>query len=255
MKRIIVLIGACMMAGGIVAQPTVRIGNMEISVKKINGDTMTQILVDEPKPKQFPKHEHVGYFGLGMNYPGNSDDIYPLAGSFNLDVGGSEIFRLSRHFALVGSLGYSFYNYRLRNVVGADAEFDEITDGRIDADRIKRQMFRSNDLATGIYTRFYLITPRWNGLNSSTSDRGVYIDLGVQGDWAFAKYVKIKYNKGGGSEKFHDNYAFKPFNASAVVRVGWSNVAFFGRYRFTDTFNHNVLSGEVPRWSFGVLFD
>jgi hypothetical protein len=129
-----------------------------------------------------------------------------------------DVYRLSRHFALMGTLGYSFYSYRLKNVIGTDAEFDEITNG-ITADRIKRQMYRSNDLAAGLYARLYLVAPKHDRYNS-----GMYIDLGVQGDWAFAKYVKIKYTDGG-KNKFHDNYAF----------------------------NHDVLSKEMPRWSFGVI--
>ncbi|GHT21528.1 hypothetical protein FACS189464_0450 [Bacteroidia bacterium] len=245
------------MAGMTFAQSSVRIGNMEISVKKINGDTLTQVLVDEPcspcrseneTGEKSTRYSHWTYTGFGMNYPGSSADIYPLSGSFNFDVGGFSSFRLSRHFAFLGSFGYSLYSFRLRNVIGADAEFDPITGG-LPADRVKKQMYRSNNLTAGIYTRFYLIAPQQYSHKES-----LYIDLGVQGEWAFAKYVKLRYN-GGGSEKFHDNYAFKPFNASAVARIGWNGIACFARYRFTDAFNHNVLSSEMPRLSFGVLLN
>jgi hypothetical protein len=262
MKKIILFSCACMMASVAFAQSSVRIGNMEISVKKINGDTLTQIVVDEPCPpcppddatrpthrhKQYSRYSHRAYAGFGMNYPESSADIYPLSGSFNFDAGGTHHFRLSKHFAFLGSFGYSLYSYRLKDVIGTDAEFAPITDG-LQADRIKKQMYRSNNLTTGVYTRFYLVAPPHYSHKQS-----LYIDLGVQGDWAFAKYIKVKYHDGG-KNKFHDNYAFKPFNASAVARIGWNGIACFARYRFTDAFNHKVLSNEIPRLSFGILLN
>jgi hypothetical protein len=262
MKKIIVFTCACMIASAAFAQSSVRIGNMVISVKHMKGDTLTQVLVDEPCPpcpsesetrpkpayKQYPKHSHWGYVGFGMNNPESSADIYPLSGSFNFDVGSIHSQRLSNHFALLGSLGYSLYSYRLRNVIGTDAQWDAITDG-VQTDRVKKQMYRSNDLTAGLYTRFYLVAPR-----DDSRRKSLYLDLGVQGNWAFAKYMKVKYT-GGGSDKFHDNYAFRPFNASAVARVGWNKIEFFARYRFTDAFNHEVLSKEVPRLSVGILLN
>ncbi|MDR0814752.1 MAG: hypothetical protein LBN37_03255, partial [Bacteroidales bacterium] len=122
MKKLIVLSCACMMAGMTFAQ-SVRIGNMEISVKKVKGDTLTQVLVDEPcppcppcpsenetrprtKPTQFSTRENRVYIAYGGNRPYNG--AYPISNSFNFDVGGMDVYRLSRHFALMGTLGYSF---------------------------------------------------------------------------------------------------------------------------------------------------
>ena len=272
MKKLIVifLCTACTLAGA-AAQPPVRIGSLEFSIKKVARDSVAQIAVDEdcppcppcpsenkihPQPKSKPHKKYYSssdfFAGFGFVLPDNRDSYYTTLGgnSFSIDVGYIHRYQLARRFALLGSLQYSYYNYRLRNAASDSLFRSEIIGKVVDNSDIKKQVFRSHNFAVGGFTRFHLVAPR-----NRSGDGGIFVDLGVQGDYVFSKYYNLYYTDSEKKKsKNRNGYAFSPFTASAVARVGWGSFAVFARYRFTDAFNPKALPTDLPPITIGMHF-
>jgi len=265
MKKLvsIFLCTACISISAI-AQSGVRIGNMEIILRKTENDTVAQITVGDPCPpcpsekETRPKAKSVernvnisdGFCGIGFILPDNSNDYYTTIGgnSINLDFGGSRRYQLTRWFALGGTMQYSFYNYKLRDA-GSDPSFvTEVTGIPFERQDLRKQVFRSHNLAAGPFIRINLVPSS----NPKKND-GFYIDLGVQGDFAFSKYYKVK-TRSGEKHKYREGHVFNPFTASAIARIGWSDKAIFARYRFTDVFNSSALPMDLPPITIGIQF-
>ena len=262
MKKVIIII-LCVtgISVTVIAQSGVRIGNMEFVIRNTGNDTIPQITVDDPCPpcpsenETRPKATYKsrvtdGYFGLGFILPDNGNDFYTVHGgnSFNLDFGGERRYHLTRRFAVGGLSHYSFYNYKLKPV--NPTYLNEVIGRNINPDDIRKQVFRSHNLAAGVFTRFYLSPPKSNGKG------GMFIEAGAQGDFAFSKYTKLKTRNPNGKEKHRDGYVFNPFTASATARVGWGSTVVFARYRFTDAFDKKELATpmDLPRITIGLQF-
>jgi len=113
-------------------------------------------------------------------------------------------------------------------------------------------VFRSHNIAHGVFSRFYLKPPQ-----NARSDDGFYVDLGLQGDIAFNKFYIMKHPNGG-KDKYRDTGTFNTFAASAVARIGWKqwsngSHALYFRYRFTNAFNKNALPMDLPRLTIGIV--
>ncbi|MDR1866495.1 MAG: hypothetical protein LBR08_13125 [Bacteroidales bacterium] len=254
MKKMIIIACIACMAGSmkVAAQPAVKIGNMEILIRKSKGDTITRILLDEPGvarrsekgDKYVPQPRKTSSFSVGVGFvlPDNSAGKYAVFGinSSYFDAVWYRGYRISRGFSIVRTVQYAFHNYRLTDAAEDPAFASTVTGSSVDPDGIRKQVYRSHHIGVGVHIRRYLFR-----------ESGMFLDLGVQGDLAFGKRYKVFYYHHG-KEKFRDNSAFNPFIASAVARIGWNNIAFFARYRFTDAFNRSVLAKDLPQWSFGV---
>jgi len=268
MKKIIILSLIACASLSAAAQQAVRIGNMEIIIRKQEQDTTFQINVldetvvstqsqDSPRPApakpKFNRHSRSTVWGgFGFMLPDDTRDYYTILGgnSFNLDFGGMNRFYLARWFALGWTYNYSFYNYRLRDAYEEPVFRSEVLGGDVFArEDVKRHAFRSHNAAAGVFLRQYLIAPKHR---NSTKDR-LYIDLGVQGDLAVIKNYVVKFENGG-KNKYNSDYAFNPFTASAVARVGWNKHAFFARYRLTESFNRKELPMDLPPINIGIIW-
>ena len=266
MKKIIITLGIVCLSASVTAQRAVRIGNMEIIVRVQEQDTTMQVnVLDDPcppcppegsetgsKPKAKFKSYHYsscfGGVGFIMSDVGHNDNYEVLGGnSINFDIGGMQRYQLTRWFALVGTAHYSYYNYRLYDVAEDPAFNDAILNGSdYSGVNIRKQVFRSHNAAAGAFTRFYLAKPK------RYENNGVFIDLGIQGDWAFSRYYKLKIHEKS-NEKHRDGYMFKPFAASCVARVGLKYFSIYARYRLTDAFN-KPLQKDLPPLTIGVQF-
>ena len=242
----------------------VRIGNMKIYIKKnVNEqDTMMQVTVTDPcppcpsenetrpKPKttQYKYHESSFFAGWGFILPDNGSDYYTVLGgkSINIDAGWMHRFQITRRFALGGTFQYSYYNYKLRDAASEPVFMEEVLGKPFTKEDINKQTYRSHSISPSVFTRLYLIPPP-----RRSNDCGMYIDLGVQGDYAFSKYLKF-HTQSEGKDKYRDDYAFNPFTASAIARVGWNGFALFARYRFTDAFNSKALPMDLPPVTIGI---
>jgi hypothetical protein len=259
MKNFLLLICLSCIAAGAAAQ-SVRIGSLEFSVKK-NQDTVAQFLpVDcppcpdgsEPKKKPFKKiHDSNEFMGMGFVLPDNGSGYYTVLGgsSHSLDFGRLHRYHFAQRFALLGSYQYSYYNYKLRDAAADPAFADEVIGKTFANNEIKKQVFRSHNFALGTSLRFYFVKAKGRDYDKG----GMYLDLGVQGDLAFSKYYKLVPHEDK-NRKRRDGYAFNPFTASAVARIGWDNFAVFTRYRFTDAFNQKALPMDLPRVTIGIQF-
>ena len=278
MKKLmtIVLCTTCISVN-IIAQSGVRIGNYELFLKKVETDSIEQIVLSEPcppcpsenetrpKPKFTPYQQSDFFYGVGLIVPDNGDDYYTALGgkSINIDAGWMRRYHFSRRFALGGTLHYSYYNYKFRDAA-SEPFFNNVVlkNNTFVNDDIRKQTYRSHNIAASAFTRFYFIPPRNRG-----SD-GLYIDLGAQGDFAFSRFAMLKTHSEG-KKKHYEEYAFNPFNASAVARIGWkqprrsvgkvyfgggNSRALFVRYRFTDAFNTRSLPMDLPPITIGVQF-
>jgi hypothetical protein len=254
-KFIIFLLCVACLSVTAIAQTGVRIGNLEFTVRNTERDTVVQITVDDPCPpcpenETQPKPLYKSrvsdcFFGIGFILPDNSDNYYTVLGgnSINIDVGGERRYHLSRRLAVGGLTQYSFYNYRLRPV---DHLLEEVTGMSVVKDDVRKHVFRSHNLAAGVFTRFYLSPPR-----ASSGKGGMFMEVGAQGDFAFSKYSKLITHSSGKS-KNRDGYAFNPFTASATARIGWSSTVIYARYRFTDAFNQKALPMDLPPITIGI---
>ena len=260
-----IILGIACISASAIAQPAVRIGNMEIIVRKQGQDTTMQVnVLEDPCPPCPPSENETGsrarsntykyhykssFGGLGFILPDIGSNNYTTLGgsSINLDIGSMHRYQRTRWFALVGTLHYSYYNYKLHDAAEDEDFKREALRSDYSNAEINKQVFRSHNAGIGAFTRFYSGQPRRH------SNDGVFIDIGIQGDWAFSKYYKLKTHKGS-KEKIRDDYAFNSFAASYVVRVGmtrWFSV--YARYRFTDAFNSKALPLDLPPFTFGVL--
>jgi len=253
----------------VIAQSSVRIGNLEFQVRKAGQDTLVHIIVDDPcppcpsenetrpKPKQFTRRTtNLGFSGIGFIFPDiGKGDYYTILGgnSINIDAGGMHIRHLTNRFSLGSTLQYSYYNYKFRDATD-EPEFNQLVlGGKIfTGNDVQKQVYRSHNLAASLFTRFYIL-PRQNILSGK-----LYIDLGAQADFAGGKYCMLK-TQSEKKKRYREDYAFNPFNASAIVRIGWgllpgSNTAIFARYRFTEAYNPKALPMDLPPLTIGIQF-
>lgn len=245
---------ACISVGAI-AQSNMRIGNLEISVKDIPCPQNETCL----NPKTTYKST---FCGIGFILPNNGNGYFTTLGgsSINLDIGRMHRYQITPQFALGRTLQYSYYNYRSWNAASRSEFVDEVIGKDYDKHGIRKQVYRSHNIAASAFTRYYLVPVK----------KHLYIDLGVQGDFAFNKYFKIK-TESEGKRKYRNDYAFNPFTASVTARIGWNRKncsfkldgkcwrcdnsrAIFVRYRFTDAFNSKALPMDLPRITIGIQF-
>ena len=264
MKKIIsIILCVTFISVAAIAQSGVRIGNMEFVYRKVGSDTLTQITLNDPcppcpsenetrpKPKIYRRIDQSYTFGsIGLIVPDYSSSYYTIldGNSINLEFGGVRTYHLANWFALGGTLQYSYYNYRLRDIDQEPFFNSNVLEGKPFDRDFKKQVFRSHNAATSAFTRFYLLPPRYN------NDKRLYIDLGAQGEYAVFRHYMVKFGKKN-KDYYKNGYAFNPFSASAIARIGWKNKgAIFARYRFTEAFNPKELPMDLPPLTIGIQF-
>ena len=266
MKKIVITIFCITcMSVSVIAQSGVRIGNYEFHVKKAEKDSAIQVFAEEDpciscpsenetrskpktKIKSYPYHKSDFFGGIGFVLPDNSNNYYTVLGnkSISVDAGWMHRYQLARRFALGATLNYTYYNYKFRDVISDPSFRDEVLNSKdFTMEDVRKQVYRSHNIAVSAFTRFYLIPPKNRG------NDGLYIDLGAQADVAVDMYCFIDtYSEG--KKKFYNDYAFNPFIASAYVRAGSGSGAIFARHRLTDVYNSKVLPIDLPPITFGV---
>jgi len=241
------------------AQQAVRIGNLEFTVRKQEQDTTLNVL-NEPCPPCPPQNQSqrtpirsrtrtTFFMGAGFVLPDYSNDYYTALGSksFNIDAGWSHRHLITRWLGVGGSIQYSFLNYNLRDAVSVEEFKQAIVDGReFDDNDVRKQDFRSHNIAASAFTRFYL--SNYQNPNSNNRTR---LDLGVHGDVSVNKYFLLN-TRSEGKKRYYEDYAFNPFTVSAFARLGFGALNVYARYRLTDVFNSDVLQMDLPPATFGV---
>ena len=258
-KFIIIFCVASFATNVIMGQTILRIDDKGISIGNCRNcsdcDSENDI---EFKPK--PAKSKTFFTSVGFILPNNGGDYFATLGgsSLNLNMGMMHRYRITDRFALGRTLQYSYYNYRSWNEATNPEFANEVIGKDYDRHGIRKQAFRSHNLAVSGFTRFYLVPDKSR----------LYIDLGAQGDFAYSKFFKIKTQKEGKS-KYRDDFAFNPFAASAIARIGWDkrrcsctvngkccwgnkSRSIFVRYRLTDAFNSKALSMDLPPITIGI---
>ena len=256
MKKIIFIFCFAYIAANITIAQSIHIDSQGIRIENPS-DNETR---HHPKPKS--THNKAFFSSIGFIVPNNGSGYFTTLGgsSINLDFGRMHRYQVAPQFELGRTLQYSYYNYRSWNMASNPEFVDEVIGREFNKHGIRKQVFRSHNIAASFFTRFYLV-PDKNRL---------HIDLGVQGDFAFSKYYKIK-TESEGKRKYRNDYAFNPFSASAIARAGWNRKkcsctwngnccwnnnsrAIFVRYRFTDAFNQKALPMDLPQLTIGIQF-
>ena len=222
---------------------------MILGIACISASTMAQSSSENEnrfRLKEKNKYLSDGFVGFGFNQ--NENDYYKLSGSgINLDIGRMHRYQFRPRFALIGTVQYSYYNYKLQDAASEPIFNSAILGGKT-YDNISKQVFRTHNISASAGYRFYLLKPKKNDNNA-----GLFADLSVQGDLAFSKYYKLKLN-GESNIKHRDKDVFKPFTTSYIARVGWGWFSIYARYRVTDAFNSKDLPMDIPPLTIGVQF-
>ena len=185
---------------------------------------------------------------VGLGFIQNESDYYKLDGNnINFDIGSMHRYQFKPRFALIGTVQYSYYNYKLHDAA-SEPIFNDVVLGGKTYNNIRKQVFRSHNIAASAGYRFYFIKPTRN-----TNNAGLFVDLSVQGDLAFSKYYKLK-NKGESNIKHRDTDVFNPITTSYIARVGWDWFSIYARYRVSDAFNSKHLPIDLPPFTVGVQF-
>jgi len=188
--------------------------------------------------KKYPRHSEGIYIGFGFAAPTRESDYLPIhsGNSFNLEVGCRYLHHPSRYYTIGTFLQYSYYSYRMKE---ASMTFM----GYMPNGNISREFFRTDNIGTGIIQRIRLL-PR-------TQLEGI-----VYGDWAYSKRFVVKSRVDGNKEKskYRDGTKFNPFGAGAQAGLRRNSTTVYARYRFTNFFNPDYISTEVPRLSIGISF-
>ena len=225
MKRLIIILGIACISASAIAQ------SLENETRFRLRDGRSKYLSDS-------------FVGLGFIQGEN--DYYQLGGSsINLDIGRMHRYQFKPRFALIGTVQYSYYNYKLHDAASEPIFNDIVLDGKT-YDNISKQVFRTHNISASAGYRFYLAPPKRNSNNA-----GLFADVSVQGDFAFSKYYKLKPN-GESNIKRRDKDVFNPFTTSYIVRIGWNSFSVYARYRVTDVFNSKRLPMDVPPLTIGV---
>jgi len=267
MKKIIFSVCIICFTVAATAQPTVRIGNMEIIVRYHGQDTTMQvnILEDKPPISQKPtnryNHKITSLINLGFVLPFNNSNSFvhvsPIS-SINLDFGAMYQKQFSNRLATGVQGHYSYYNYRMQNLYRNPNFIENVMSDRVvEKGDVNKQVFRSHNYALGLFVRYYISTGK------NERDPGIYVDLGTQGDFAISKFYKLKTFEG--HKKYRNTKAFCPATASVFARVGlrrdlWTKngntgdlYSFYVRYRLTNVFNQNLLPIDLPPITFGIV--
>ena len=228
MKRIVLILGIVCISTSIFAQST-------------SEDALLSKLRES-------RNKYLTSSFVGLGFVQDDKDYYKLGGSsINLDIGSMHRYQFRPRLALIGTIQYSYYNYKLQDAA-SDLTFNHvILDGKT-YNNMKKQVFRTHNIAASAGYRFYLVKPVRNDNNS-----GLFVDLSVQGDFAFSKYYKLK-NKGESNVKHRDRDVFNPFTTSYITRVGWGWFSIYARYRVTEAFNSKHLPIDIPPLTIGVQF-
>jgi hypothetical protein len=216
---------------------TIRIGKAKI---KIDNDGNVEI--DKEKKEDLPKFNgHWAGFGLGVNgymTPQNSlnipDDydfleltyeksisvsINPFEQSFNL---------IGEKFGLVTGLGLTWNNYRFDNDVLLDAEADEVAIRITDTSRnYKKSKLTTTYLQIPLLFEFQT--------NDESHINSFHLTAGITGGWRIGSHTKVVYNKDN-KNKERDDFHLNPFQADAMVRIGWGKLNLYGSYSLIELF-------------------
>ncbi|MDR2039372.1 MAG: hypothetical protein LBQ60_15730 [Bacteroidales bacterium] len=240
----------------VISQNKLKIRDVEITLGKSEGVNDTNILI-EVGEKESPGilkndkedfnrrgyHTHNGYVGLEFMIPWDEDKNLKIhyGKSNHFNIGYRYGFHPVRWYGIGYIAQYSFYNYRLKDA-------SESLTGT--ANRTSKEVFRSNNLGLGVYNRFYLYAEKYYRPNSD----GLYLDIGIRGDWAYGRFYKTKGNADDFSinTKYRNGYAFYPFSASVIagIGVGWFEV--MAQYRITEIFNSKVIDAKLPPVTIGI---
>ena len=196
------------------------------------------------KKKKWHKYEYTTMI-VGFGFPIRTEQgTMPIfyGNSYYLDLGLRQIWRVASHYSLTASAKYTFYNYRTfgitesGKIISIPEEYD-----------IKKEFFRTDNLGADLGNRIYL----------NTSGTDIFIDFGVYGEWAFSRRMKVKSTLNGNRQKnkMKDGNLFCPLQGGVYGGIGIGSFIITGKYKLTNSFNHDRYAMEPDRLSLGVTLE
>lgn len=252
MKKTILIAAALCTVATLKAQTSVKIGDMEFKLQSpisVNSNDSLkkntfQYYTMKNNKKRYRNIEEF-YVGVGFAVNTKEEAYLPVyyGNSYNLEFGWRYLYRPAKAFAIGTHFQYTSHTYRLKNAAANNTIVSNVPS------EVFRENFRTDNIGTGLNTRFYLFP-----LNSR---RPVHIDFGAYLDYAFSKRYKVKTMINGEKEKFkyRDGSKFSPFAAGLQGSITVKGVSIYTRYRLTDMFDNTQIPLEVPRWTLGVQFE
>ena len=188
-----------------------------------------------PNQKKFVQ----GFVKFGMVTPPDQDDAKILYGkSVNIGFGLKKKFKVSPIYSLGWQLEFDYMVYKFSkepaNLSPAGTEID-----------VRR--FDVYSIRLGWFNRFNFDPNRGNFLGS-------YLDLGIDGAFAYTMKEVYKYETGYGKAitKVDDLDYTNPLQSEIFAKLGYSRICFWTKYRFTDLLKKDSGKPELPRISAGI---
>lgn len=183
-----------------------------------------------PNQKKFVQ----GMMKVGFVMPPDNDESDVLyGGSVNLGIGIRKKFKVSGLYSLGWQmeLEYTDYKFKKNDSVLSPA-----------GTSIDTKRFDVSSISAGFFNRFNFDPHRGNHL-------GTYFDLGINAIYAYALTEVYKYETGYGEATTKVgalDYA-NGFQSDLTMRIGYSKISLYAKYRLTDYFKSDSNRAEVPR--------
>jgi len=196
----------------------------------------TEPLYDKgPNQKKFVQ----GFIKFGFVTPPDKDNAKIIYGkSVNIGFGLKKKFKVSPIYSLGWQLEFDYMVYKLKNEPANTAPVGAEID-------LKR--FDVYSIRLGWFNRFNFDPHRGNFL-------GTYLDLGIDGAFAYTMKEVYKYDTGYGKAVTKvDNLDYiNSFQSEVFAKLGYSRISFWAKYRLTDLLEKDSGKPELPRISAGI---
>lgn len=196
----------------------------------------TEPLYDKgPNQKKFVQ----GLIKFGfVTPPDNSNAKIVYGSSVNLGLGLRKKFKMSSIYSLGWELELEYTDFKFEK---NSSELSPV------GTSIDTKRFDVSLIALGFFNRFNFDPNRGNFM-------GTYLDLGINAGYAYSMKEVYKYKTGYGeavTKVSSLNYA-NTFQSDAFMRLGYSRLNLWLKYRITDFFESNSPVPEVPHIVVGL---
>ena len=177
------------------------------------------------------------FYGIGLLLPVSDTTVnirIPASWYFNFGVRTKRT--ITHSFSIGADYSFSYEKFSIRQ-----------TDSKIYPDTVShdKQSVNFVSLGIGLYGR-WIYSRHGNYL-------GKFVDLGIQGKWNVSARQTTEDKVDDHTTTVENGYkTFNPFNASAYLRLGFTNYSLTASYRLFSAFKQQYYKKELPPLTVGI---